>query len=441
MTYDKGEFEGSPFIVMEFLRGQSLDKCIKAGELGDIKQILRKALQIARAMEYVHSEGIIHRDLKPQNLNVDPAGRVKLVDFGIAKAVDWNKTQAGWTKGTAFYMAPEQVRGEPVTFRTDVWAFGVLLYEMLCGGRRPFNGSTLEVLFAQIMNATPDYSVLAVCGAPSSLQQMVKRCLEKKPEHRYEGFGPIREAIETMLENEVSEKTWLWRTQAMPLLDRVTQPNIARWLIIGTLGIALLFATLFTVHLLRERRENAPPPPDLAKKLTLPSGGMVLVEGGPALLGPDNHKVNVRAFYIDTTEVSNREYEQFLKAKQWRKPVGFPDDKPDYPVVSVNLYDAEAFAKWAGKRLAKQTKNGRKPRGAPTDIIIRGEMNQSRSSLTFWIMRHSSITKSCRSMPFPKAPAPTVRSICAAMYGNGSMETRNRPWLTSCKCSGLWTKR
>ncbi len=249
MTYDKGEFEGSPFIVMEFLRGQSLDKCIRAGELGNTKDVLRTALQITRAMEYVHGEGIIHRDLKPQNLNVDPNGRVKLVDFGIAKAVDWNKTQAGWTKGTAFYMAPEQVRGEPVTFRTDVWAFGVLLYEMIAGGRRPFVGSTMESLWASILNSTPDFKVLEVCGAPESLQLVIKRCLEKKPEQRYEGFTPIRKALEAILENEVSEKTWLWRTEAMPSLGKGSQQNLVRWLVISAVGVAVLCAGLLNCAL------------------------------------------------------------------------------------------------------------------------------------------------------------------------------------------------
>ena len=248
-TYDKGEFEGSPFIVMEFLRGQSLDKSIQSGEVGNIKQILRVAQQIAAALEYVHSQGIIHRDLKPQNLNVDPNGRVKLVDFGIAKAVDWNKTQVGWTKGTAFYMAPEQVRGEQVTFRTDVWAFGVVLYEMICGGRRPFVGANLDTLWAAIVNATPDYKVMAVCGAPESLQLLVKRCLEKKPENRFEGFASIRKALETILENEVSEKTWLWRTQAMPLIDRVAQPNVSRWVMVGALCIIVFLAGFLIWHL------------------------------------------------------------------------------------------------------------------------------------------------------------------------------------------------
>ena len=106
-------------------------------------------------MEYVHLQSIVHRDLKPQNLHVDQNGRVKLVDFGIAKSVEWNKTQAGLVKGTAYYMAPEQIMGNPVTFRTDIWAFGVVLFEMLSGGKRPFQGSTLDTLWAAIVNGTP----------------------------------------------------------------------------------------------------------------------------------------------------------------------------------------------------------------------------------------------------------------------------------------------
>ena len=360
-TYDKGEFDGSPFIVMEFLRGQSLDKTIRSGELGNIKQIVRIAQQIACAMEYVHSQEIIHRDLKPQNLNVDPNGRVKLVDFGIAKAVDWNKTQAGWTKGTAFYMAPEQVRGEQVTFRTDVWAFGVLLYEMICGGRRPFVGTTLETLWAAILNGTPDLQVMAVCGAPESLQLMVKRCLEKKPENRYPDFAPILKGLQAISENEVSEKTWLWRTQAIPVLDRLAQPNMFRRVLVGALLIVLLSVGALVWHLAKDRTT---PIPALARTLTLPSGDMVLVDGGPALIGSDNHKVDIKAFYIDRTEVSNRAYAEFIKAKGLRKPRDFPDDKPDYPVVNVTLYDAKEFANWAGKRLPTDDEWEKAARGA-----------------------------------------------------------------------------
>ncbi len=326
-TYDKGDFEGSPFIVMEFLRGQSLDKTIRAGELGNIKQIVRIAQQIAYAMEYVHSQGIIHRDLKPQNLNLDPNGRIKLVDFGIAKAVDWNKTQAGWTKGTAFYMAPEQVRGEQVTFRTDVWAFGVLLYEMICGGRRPFVGSTLETLWAAILNGTPDLKVMAVCGAPESLQLMVKRCLEKKPENRYADFAPILKGLQAISENEVSEKTWLWRTQAIPVLDRLAQPNMFRRVLAGALLLVLLSVGALIWHL---AKDHAPATPTLAKTLTLPSGDMALVDGGPALIGSDNHKVNIKPFYIDKTEVSNRAYAEFLKAKGLRNPKTSPTTSPTF---------------------------------------------------------------------------------------------------------------
>ena len=210
MTYDKGEFEGSPFIVMEFLRGENLEKVIRNHEVGNLKRILRMSLQMARALEYVHSQNIVHRDLKPQNLHVDQNGRLKLVDFGIAKSVDWNRTQVGMVKGTAYYMAPEQILGDPVTFRTDIWAFGVVLYELLSDGRRPFQGTSLDSLWAAIINTAPDFAPLAQRAVPASVQQVVRRCLEKDPECRFQDFAEVAATIEAILDSF----RWVCRRQS-----------------------------------------------------------------------------------------------------------------------------------------------------------------------------------------------------------------------------------
>ena len=142
-TYDKGEFHGLPYIVMELLRGDNLGSIIHGQNPPDLVSSLRITTQIARAMQCVHSQGIIHRDLKPANIQFDARGRAKLVDFGIAKMADWSRTQAGFAKGTAHYMAPEQILGRQLGFGADIWAFGVLSFELFAR-QRPFRGKTLD---------------------------------------------------------------------------------------------------------------------------------------------------------------------------------------------------------------------------------------------------------------------------------------------------------
>src|SRR5215469_5106954 len=132
--YDFGEDEQQrPFMVMEFLRGEDLRSAIRNGHTGDLRNKLRIALELARALAFIHSEKIIHRDLKPENVHIALNGQVKLMDFGIAKREGLDLTRTGLMVGTPYYMAPEQVTGGPLTAQADVYSFGVLLYELITG--------------------------------------------------------------------------------------------------------------------------------------------------------------------------------------------------------------------------------------------------------------------------------------------------------------------
>jgi eukaryotic-like serine/threonine-protein kinase len=197
-VYDFGEDQGRPYMVMEFLRGEDLRSLIKSSRIGDLNFRLRLALQLARALEYIHSNKIIHRDIKPENIQVTGSGVVKLMDFGIAKAENSQLTRPGFTLGTPFYMAPEQVRGQEVTNRADIYAFGVLLFELL-SGVRAIEGDTVERIFYEILYKPLDLTPLETAGVPQPLPDLVAVCTSKDPAQRPHSFAEICATLERIL--------------------------------------------------------------------------------------------------------------------------------------------------------------------------------------------------------------------------------------------------
>ncbi|MGH9667692.1 MAG: serine/threonine-protein kinase, partial [Bryobacteraceae bacterium] len=189
-VYDFGEDRGRPFIVMEFLRGESLRDAIKANRTGDIANKLNIALQIGRALEYIHTKKIIHRDIKPENVHIDAAGRIKLMDFGIAKAEGLSLTRAGFTLGTPYYMAPEQVLGHQLTGQVDVYGFGVLLFELL-SGLKPISGDTVERIFNQILYEPLNLDPLRAAAVPAPVFDLITHCTAKQPAQRMQTFTEV----------------------------------------------------------------------------------------------------------------------------------------------------------------------------------------------------------------------------------------------------------
>src|SRR6202167_3515964 len=164
--YDFGEDDQHhPYMVMEFLKGQDLRHAIKNGQTGGLRDKLKIAVQVARALAYIHTQKIIHRDIKPENVNLSPTGVVKLMDFGIAKTEGLQMTRAGYVLGTPYYMAPEQVTGANVTEQVDVYAFGVLLFELMTGAK-PISGDSVERIFYSILNEPLKLEPMVQAGAP-----------------------------------------------------------------------------------------------------------------------------------------------------------------------------------------------------------------------------------------------------------------------------------
>src|SRR5437867_255924 len=204
--YGIEEADGTQFIVMELVTGETLSEKISRQAV-PLPDTLRIGRQIAEALEAAHERGIIHRDLKPANIKVTPEGRVKVLDLGLAKAFDTKGTgsepdaslsptlvlegtQPGVILGTAEFMSPEQARGKTVDKRTDIWAFGCIVYEML-SGRRAFTGETATDVLAAIVTSEPRWELLPPT-TPARIRDLLGRCLQKDPSRRLRDIGDAR---------------------------------------------------------------------------------------------------------------------------------------------------------------------------------------------------------------------------------------------------------
>ena len=372
--YDFGEDEQHrPFMVMEFLRGEDLRHAIQNGRTGTLSGKLNIAVQVARALEYIHSQKIVHRDIKPENVHINGAGVVKLMDFGIAKTEGLAMTRAGFVLGTPYYMAPEQVTGQGVTEQVDVYSFGILLFELITG-TKPISGDTVERIFYSILNEPVDLGPLRSAGVPDSVSSLIAACTEKDPSHRPQGFGPVVAELERTIA-DLDAPTMMLPQAAAPIAP--PRPSRPAWLIPAILAAVVVAAAGLYVTL-----RTKPGPPPLAKTLSTPAGEMVLVPAGPFLFGEKKEPITLPAFYIDRTEVTNSAYAAFAQAAGRALPEGFAQDRPDYPVVNVSILDAQAFANWAGKRIPTAREWEKAARGTDGRLYPWGnEKDQSRANV------------------------------------------------------------
>lgn len=206
--HDPGQTSGQLFMVMACYEGESLKDKIQGGAL-PVEESVNLAIQIGNGLDKAHAKGIVHRDIKPANVFVTEDGQAKIIDFGLAKLVDRTLlTREGTTLGTAAYMSPEQVRGDPVDHRTDIWALGVVLYEMLTG-QRPFNGDYEQALWYSILNAEAEPLRSLRQDLPADLERIVARTLEKDPGRRYQKVADLTADLKRVKRDEESAEVFL----------------------------------------------------------------------------------------------------------------------------------------------------------------------------------------------------------------------------------------
>jgi serine/threonine protein kinase/tetratricopeptide (TPR) repeat protein len=251
--YDVGDSGGRTFIAMELVEGEPLNGRIGGRPLPSA-DVVRLGLQLADAVAHAHEHGVVHRDLKTANVMVTASGRIKVLDFGLAKRAIADAlgdlttrdslTSDGAILGTVPYMAPEQLRGRAADVRTDIWALGVILYEM-ASGVRPFSGATSFELSAAILNDAPPP---LPSNVPRQLQAIVARCLEKEPARRYQRASEVHAALETV------------DARSSVPLEGVRRTTFATWIAAGALVavLAAFAAVAFNSLSLRSRGGSAP---------------------------------------------------------------------------------------------------------------------------------------------------------------------------------------
>jgi len=290
------ETDGTKALVLELVEGETLQEQIGRGPI-PVDEALKIALQIAEGLEAAHEKGIIHRDLKPANIKITPEGEVKILDFGLAKALEEETsvsdtshsptltqaaTQAGVILGTASYMSPEQARGKAVDKRADIWAFGVVLIEMATG-ERVFGGEDVSEVMASVIKDEPDWKQLSAMHP--GIQRLLKRCLQKEPKSRLRDIGDARIEIEEALEWSSGSKA------AFPVAQRMRWRLSLVWgmlgLVVGAVGAMVWMATYRTL---------SPLPPLTRTVIEFPDSAPLDLKRNPVAISPDGKRLVLSAW-------------------------------------------------------------------------------------------------------------------------------------------------
>lgn len=390
--HDVGQEGDVAYIVMELVQGRTLEDLLAEPEVARSEEFLLRVLDdTARALDYAHAHGVVHRDVKPGNILVQESGVAKIADFGIAK-VTWSRTmtETGMLMGSPHYMAPEQLRGERVTGRTDQFSLAAIAYTALAG-RKPFDGDTFATLASKILfEAAPSLRIFNPRVSPQ-VEQVTEKAMSKDPAGRFDNCVQFVEALRDAFR----------RAEPKPLRDSGAAAPRRKRLALSALAAVLVIVAALAGYRLTQRqpdrrvvsqtavepaaqppkpvpapkaKQPAPPqptepPPRALEQRVNPADGLVYLKVPPGTFqmgcSPGDtecwddekpaHSVTLtRAFWMGQTEVTGEAYRRFTQAVGGRMPPApsyNQDWEAKYPMGNVSWEEAGAFCTWAGGRL------------------------------------------------------------------------------------------
>jgi predicted Ser/Thr protein kinase/tetratricopeptide (TPR) repeat protein len=318
-VYDVGKEKDITYIVMQYIEGQSLQALIDSGKRFSSQEIIEIMRPIGDSLDYAHANGIIHRDIKPGNIMIDRSGKPFLADFGVARIETSTMTQAGTTVGTLSYMSPEQIQGQTVDGRADIFALGVILYELL-SGKKPFFGDNISTIVYKIVHEEPQRITEVNQHLPRGYELVIKKALAKNPEDRYQTCKEMVADLENS--EKILEQTLAYETEKARAAPSGAKRKLGLVLALAFFGTAVLAGGAYLIFLSKSGKpaQLSPGLETLKKEGVSPVTRSAGPAPGPAAVNDGGLAKVKQAFESQNYEETARQAEAILAAQPTNLP-------------------------------------------------------------------------------------------------------------------------